>query len=213
MHTTRTIRQAALAAAVVAAAAAPAWGQSASRSLAEVTPYAGYLVSGNLVDGPLGTSLSGGSGPLFGAQLAVPLGAGVAVVGNMGYSSGDLRVGLPIVGGVNVGSTKSLLFDGGLQLSVPGVSSGNRSLVPFAQVGIGGIRKELAISGLNTHATSLTYNAGLGADFSLLPGIAVRLAAKDYIGKFDFKEATGLDIGSGKTTHNWALTAGVRFGF
>jgi hypothetical protein len=42
--------------------------------------------------------------------------------------------------------------------------------------------------------------------------MAVRLLAKDYIGKFDFKDATGLGI-SGETAHNWALSAGMRFDF
>jgi hypothetical protein len=212
----RPVRQFALVAAAfagVTALAPAAHAQSASRTLVEVTPYAGYLVTGNLVDGPLGTSISGGSGPLFGAQLAMPIASGVALVGNLGYASGDLRVGIPIVGGVNVGSTKNLLYDGGVQLSAPAISRGGRALMPFAQIGVGAIRKELSVSGLQTQATSLTYNAGVGADLAIAPGFGVRLGAKDYIGKFDFKEATGLDIGSGKTTHNWALTAGVRFGF
>jgi len=36
--------------------------------------------------------------------------------------------------------------------------------------------------------------------------------AKDYLGKFDFKEATTFNV-NGKTTNNVALTLGVNFGF
>jgi hypothetical protein len=42
--------------------------------------------------------------------------------------------------------------------------------------------------------------------------MAVRLLAKDYIGKFDFKDAIGVDV-SGSTSHNFGLTAGLRFDF
>ncbi len=46
----------------------------------------------------------------------------------------------------------------------------------------------------------------------LSPNFGVRLMAKDYLGKFDFKEATSFDL-NGKTTNNVALTLGVNFGF
>jgi hypothetical protein len=36
--------------------------------------------------------------------------------------------------------------------------------------------------------------------------------AKDYVGKFDFHDATQLDV-QGQTAHNWALSAGLRFNF
>jgi hypothetical protein len=38
------------------------------------------------------------------------------------------------------------------------------------------------------------------------------LIAKDYIGKFNFQDATQLDV-QGQTAHNWALSAGLRFNF
>ena len=44
----------------------------------------------------------------------------------------------------------------------------------------------------------------------------IRLAAKDYFGKFDFKDATGFDGIAGtssKTAHNLAFTAGLRLDF
>ena len=36
--------------------------------------------------------------------------------------------------------------------------------------------------------------------------------AKDYIGKFDMKDATSLDL-SGQTANNFAFSAGVRVSF
>jgi len=42
--------------------------------------------------------------------------------------------------------------------------------------------------------------------------MALRFLAKDYIGQFNFQDATGLDI-TGNTAHNFALTAGLRFDF
>ena len=36
--------------------------------------------------------------------------------------------------------------------------------------------------------------------------------AKDYIGKFDFKQATSLNV-SGKTANNFAVTAGLKVDF
>src|SRR6187401_1643212 len=78
---------------------------------ATITPYAGYLVSGKMFDGPLGTSVSATNSPMVGVQGAVPLTRGISLVGNVAYASGDLSVGLPVIGGVNVGSAKTWLYD------------------------------------------------------------------------------------------------------
>ena len=59
---------------------------------------------------------------------------------------------------------------------------------------------------------NLAGNVGLGADLALGDAVGLRLMAKDYVGKFDFKDATTLDVQS-QTAHNWALTAGLRFNF
>ncbi|HEY4138766.1 MAG TPA: hypothetical protein VGN65_09955, partial [Casimicrobiaceae bacterium] len=65
---------------------------------------------------------------------------------------------------------------------------------------------------LNTTATNFAGNIGVGADIAMGKGMAVRLLAKDYIGKFNFKDAIGVDVG-GSTAHNFGLTAGLRFDF
>ncbi|MBL0890681.1 MAG: hypothetical protein IBJ19_08705, partial [Gemmatimonadaceae bacterium] len=70
---------------------------------ATLTPYAGYLITGNWYDGPVGTSISTTNAPTVGVQGSIPLARGLSLVGNLAYASGDLRIGLPLLGGVNVG--------------------------------------------------------------------------------------------------------------
>ena len=52
---------------------------------------------------------------------------------------------------------------------------------------------------------------GAGADVAIAPRLGLQLMAKDYIGKFDAREATAINVDT-KTTHNWALSAGIRLG-
>jgi hypothetical protein len=42
--------------------------------------------------------------------------------------------------------------------------------------------------------------------------VGLRLSAKDYMGKFDVREATSLDMNT-PMAHNFAITAGLRIGF
>ena len=74
------------------------------------------------------------------------------------------------------------------------------------------IRYEVASGFLNTNATNVAYNLGGGVDVKLSPNFGVRLLAKDYLGKFDFKEATSFNL-NGNMMNNVALTLGVHFGF
>ena len=185
---------------------------SSSLPLAEVSPYVGYFLASNIAEGPLGTSLSSGSGALYGAQVRVPLLPSVAVIGNFGYSTGKLRFGVPILGGVSFGDAKTFLYDGGLQLSAPALARGSRALIPFAQVGVGGVRREISAGGISNASTNLAWNAGFGADMQIVPGIGMRLLMKDYIGKFDIREATGIDAKS-RTMNDWGLSLGVNLSF
>lgn len=180
--------------------------------IAQITPYAGYLIAGNLWSGPLGLSLGSGSGPLYGVQLSVPITTGVALVGNLGYASGDLSAGIPLVGGISLGHETTLLYDGGVQISAPTLSHGGRGLTPFAQAGVGGIRQQIDASILSTHSNDLAWNVGAGADLALSPTLGVRLLAKDYVGKFDVQQATGLPMDK-RTTQNWAFSAGLSVAF
>ena len=179
----------------------------------EIAPYGGYMMFGNFIDGPLGTSLSSSAAPIYGAQLGLPLIPGVKLIGNIAHASGDLKIGVPFLGGISAGKTSALMMDGGLQLSLP--SAGSRlPYVPFLQAGVGATRWniDLGSTGLQTNSTNLTGNVGAGLDLTLAPTVALRFMAKDYIGKFDFKQATSLNV-SGKTANNFAVTAGLKVDF
>lgn len=177
-----------------------------------ITPYGGYMVFGSILNGPLGTNLTSAAAPVYGAQVNLPLGSSVSIVGNLAYSQPNLEVGIPILGGIDVGKSDVWMYDAGLQLSAP-VMSGQRSIIPFVQAGIGGMKYNVQVAGLNTNASNLAFNAGVGADLPLAQNIGLRIMAKDYIGKFDVNQATSLDVTSGKTSNNIAISAGLKLGF
>ena len=204
-----TVRTSTLGLAMVAFAL-PLAAQQAKPKVFDVSPYAGYMMFGKLFEGPIGTSVSAGSGPLYGAQMSLTMAKNVAIYGNVAYSSSDLKVGLPIIGGLDIGTSKALLYDGGVELKVPMQAAS--IVTPFVQGGIGAIRYEVESGFLNTKATNVAYNFGGGVDVRLSPNFGIRLMAKDYLGKFDFEEATSFNL-NGKTTHNVGLTVGVNLGF
>src|SRR5512132_1027787 len=99
-------------AALLAPVAAEAQSVAAPRTgqLFELSPYAGYMKFGKLVSGPLGTSITGAPGPIYGAQLGVHLTNHVAIIGNVAHASGDLQIGLPFLGGISVGNSSAWLY-------------------------------------------------------------------------------------------------------
>ena len=205
--------------ALLALAAAPLAAQSRrggyvapQRTTVELTPYAGYMHFGSYADGPLGTDLTNRNGYLLGAQLGVNLMPQLALYGNLARASADLQVGLPVIGGIGVGSSNVWLYDAGLQLSAPRLGAGGVGVSPFVQVGAGGARHELQNGFVNVDASNFTFNAGLGADLMMSRNVGVRLLVKDYIGRFDAQEATGFDVG-GDVRHNVALSAGLKLAF
>lgn len=175
-----------------------------------ITPYAGYMKFGSLVDGPFGTSVHGAGAPVYGAELQLGLVPGLALVGNVAYAKSNLEIGAPLIGGVSVGENSALMYDAGLRLHLPlgGLLGG---FSPFVQAGAGAMRQEVRVAPAATHSTNLAYNVGGGVDMGLAPGLGLQLMVKDYIGKFDAREATSLNLGTG-TTHNWTVSAGVRLG-
>lgn len=181
--------------------------------LFHVQPYVGYMFYGDWLQGPLGTTLSAKNSPVYGAQLSMDIAPDLAVLGNVGYSSSDVRVGIPIIGGVDVGSASVLMYDAGLQYSIP-ISSTSRyaAIRPFVQAGAGAMHFKVSSGPLNTSSTNFAFNAGAGLAYRVAPHVDVSLMAKDYIGKFDVKQATSLNV-QGKTSNNFALTGGVRIGF
>jgi hypothetical protein len=197
-------------AAAALAAALPLQAQQAAQPSIRLTPYVGYMSFGSLVSGPLGSTLTNGGGPAYGAQVSVPLSSAIGVYGNVAYSRPGLEVGLPIIGGISVGDGSVLMYDGGIQLSVPGRTP--QQISPFVQAGIGGMKYSFDLSPIQLDASNLAYNVGVGADLPLGRNLGVRVLAKDYIGKFDASDIVGLDIDT-KTTHNWALSLGITLGF
>jgi hypothetical protein len=177
-----------------------------------VTPYAGVMVFGSYLTGPVGTSLTNAPGAIYGTQLGLSVAPSISLIGNIGYTSGDIRVGIPFLGGVSVGHSSMLIYDGGIQLDLPVAKRASVAFLPFVQAGVGAIRYEIDQSLLHTTATNAVVNVGAGADLALGRGVALRLMAKDYVGKFDFKEATSFDLSS-STAHSFAFSAGVRLDF
>jgi hypothetical protein len=206
----RFVRRAtALSAVPVLALAAPLSAQGPGVG-GSVTPYAGYLVPGAFVNGPVGTDIRTASAPVVGAQLAIPLVAGLSLTGSVGYASADLRVGLPVLGGVSVGRNQLWLYDAGLELG--GLARGRTGLAPFVQAGVGGMSNNVRNRFLDVQSTNLVYTGGVGVDLGFSRQVALRVQAKDYIGRFDTQEAVGLGS-RGDLTHNWALSAGLKLAF
>jgi opacity protein-like surface antigen len=191
--------------------AAPLEAQTSRSGGFGITPYAGYMKFGHLANGPLGTSVRSAAGPVYGAEATVGLMRNLALVGNVAYAASDLEVGVPVVGGLSVGRSSALLYDAALRLSVP-LGSGERAgITPFVQAGAGAMRQEVEIAPVATRSTNFAYNVGAGVDVPLGSRMGLQLMAKDYIGKFDVREATAVDV-EAETAHNWTLSAGVRLG-
>jgi hypothetical protein len=189
--------------------AAPLAGQGRPAPTIGLTPYAGYMKFGNIVSGPLGTGLRNAGSAVYGGELSLGLSRNIALVGNLAYSKPGLEIGAPLVGGLSLGESSVWLYDAGLRLSLPG--TGSLPIAPFVQAGAGGVRQTFDLGPLTTHSTNFAYNLGGGADVSLGRRVGLELMVKDYIGKFDTQEATGLNLDS-KTTHNWAVSGGLRLG-
>jgi opacity protein-like surface antigen len=187
----------------------PLAAQGSSGTSFGLTPYAGYIKFGSLVSGPFGTSLRNGGSAVYGAEAQLGLGRAIALVGNVAYSQPNLEIGAPLIGGLSVGRSSVLLYDAALRLRVP-VSAG-LPISPFVQGGAGAVRQSFDIGPVSTHETRFAYNVGAGADIGLAPRLGLQLMVKDYIGKFDAREATSISVDT-KTTHNWAVSAGLRLG-
>ena len=140
-------------------------------------------------------------------QVGLSLAPNLSLIGNIGYTQSDIKVGIPILGGLSVGHSSMLLYDGGLEYNLGAMKERCVPITPFVQAGVGAIRYDHRRID-SQHAGDESYRQrGSGRRLTVGRGMALRLLAKDYIGKFNFKDATGFDI-SGSTAHNFALSAG-----
>ncbi|MHB1072186.1 MAG: outer membrane beta-barrel protein [Gemmatimonadaceae bacterium] len=207
----RPLAVALFASAVLAHPAAAQRAAPAARP-ADVTlsPYAGLAVFGDLTTASFGgIGLSTSTGTVFGAQVGLPFSPRAALIGNVAYGSGDISIGVPVVGGVALGTTSLLMADVGLEVALtpPGAAMGG--VRPFLQGGGGVMRRKLSGFGMSTKANDAAFNVGGGADLALGRNVGLRIMAKDYMGKFDLQEATAVPLRT-KLTHNWMLTAGLK---
>jgi hypothetical protein len=191
-------------------AVTPALAAAQSRLTAHVTPFVGYMAFGRQLEGPLGTSLANRNSGVYGAQVGIPIGGAVSFIGTLGYASSQVRVGLPVFGGVNIGETRVWMYDAGLELG--GAALGHRPIAPFVQLGLGGMTTDVRAAVFNTQATNVALAAGIGADLNLVRGVGIRLAARDYIGRFDTREAVGIGR-EGNLSHSVSLSAGLKLAF
>ena len=208
---------AAAAAALALAAATPAMAQgrldrAPAGPTVELTPDAGYMMMGDVLKGPYGTDIGGSGGLVLGGQLALRLTPSIAVVGNVAHATSDLKLGVPILGGFGVGSMNVWMYDAGLQLGRPVTTASGMGISHFVQLGAGAMRHTVGASFVETTATNFAGNVGLGADIALGPNLGLRLLARDYIGRFDIEEATGIGT-KADISHNVALSAGVSLAF
>ncbi len=195
-----------------AAGAAGQSGGDSNRGAFGIIPFAGYLISESMVEGPLGSSLGASEAPVFGGQLSLPLASWVSLVGTVGYASGDLEAGVPIVGGVSVGGSQTWLMDGALELRPGAWADQGYRVIPVLHVGAGAINRQLTVAGIGAESTDFAASAGLGVDIPLVAGSSIRLMAKDHYGKVDFGTLGSFNARTDEF-HTLSLSAGLRFAF
>lgn len=190
----------------------PASSSMKPATVFEATPYAGIIVFGDYLSGPLGSSITNAPATLIGAQLGMKIAPNLSLVGNIATASSDIQAGVPIIGGVSLAQSTVQLFDADLQLELPLTSMSGVQFSPILQAGGGAMRYSITQSFVNTGSTNFAANVGAGADISVGSGVGVRFMVKDYIGSFDMQQATYIDYQT-NTTNNYAFSAGLRFSF
>jgi hypothetical protein len=176
-----------------------------------IAPYAGYLLNQNFINGPLSTKLSVQSAALYGVQASLPLAPSASLVGGIGYANGDLKAGIPIIGGFSFGKSGTTIYDASVELR--GENFGKtRAFIPIVQLGGGAIHRTVTVAGVTAKTTDFEVSGGLGADVPITQNFAIRVLARDHYGKANFGSFAGYDF-STDDMHAVALTAGARIAF
>lgn len=213
-------------AALAFAVAAPLQAQRAGQPVTAghgsfyVGPYAGYMFFGDLYEGQNGAAYSNENGGFYGAQAGFSVSPNFSLLANLGYSKSKFTLeNVPTGTGTttyNVSSDIGVwLYDGDLQFRLP-FEQKDSWIAPFVQLGAGAIRYTNNYKDFNSKAqTNVAFNGGIGADFQWNKVVGVRILAKDYVTSLKWSKAStiGSDVVTGKTAHNWGVTAGLNFGF
>ena len=195
----------------------------------QISPYVGYMDFGryiNSINGPYGSDVLLPNGPVYGGEISLSLTRNVAIYGELGYATSSQRVTPYGTAGVFSGNTSAVwLYDGGIQLMAPFRAEDRHWLVPFVQVGAGGVDYRLYNYTTNgtTSDARLAWNGGVGFDYHFTRQVGLRLMAKDYIAVFDVPRTIVVPTAGGGTTtqqikaqdnnNNYAFTAGLNIGF
>lgn len=187
-----------------------------NRGSFEVTPFAGVMLTQKFAHA-YGTDLGPANTGIYGVQAGLPLAPGASLLGAVAYSGGNLEAGIPLVGGISVGNSKTYIYEGAVQLRADSWEAQGRRLIPLAQLGAGAIHRDISVSGLHARTTDFMVSGGLGVDVPVTQSVAVRVLAKDYVAKASFGSyylgSLGTLDANTKELNNVALTAGIRFTF
>ena len=221
------IVSAAIAAALVAPAAAAHAQQplgapvTSGRGSFYVSPYAGYMVFGELADFGNDIDLSKENSFFYGAQAGYSFSPNISLIGNFGYSKSKAVLKFDNAPAQNLsGDLGVFLYDASLQFRLPFVANtAGSTIAPFAQVGAGAIKVTADTDDFRASGpTNVAFNVGAGLDFQITPVVGLRLMAKDYITSLDWDEFDDVDNEiranrKNNVANNIALTAGLNIGF
>jgi hypothetical protein len=135
------------------------------------------MTFGDYIDGPIGTRISNANSAVYGVTGGIDLTRNVSLVGNIGYTDSNVRVGLPIIGGVNIADSK-VLYTAGCSCGYPKVQDS------FHCRGRGG---SYPLRGAHRSATTNATNfAGNSAGRRPSRALGVRAAVRTT-SKFDYR--------------------------
>ena len=184
-----------------------------------VSPYAGYMIFGNLFTFADGTEYSNEDGGLYGVQAGFSFSPNFSLIGNFGYTKSKFTLETETTTTPASGDLGIFLYDANLQFRLPFVSDMTRDswIAPVGQVGVGAIKYTTDTDDFRSEGdTDVAFNFGVGADFQIMKTVGLRLMAKDYITSLSWSDPDDVnfrDDVDGNTAHNIALTVGLNFGF